>query len=100
MTLISNSVREEAAQLCSMMACFGEPISVTRATSLLHGIPDTEAVRTLVARVAVRAWDAAHRTSNRPTDAESIRDDYAEAEALLRCGWTPVLDRLLARGGK
>ena len=90
---ISKKVREEAARLCSMCACRGQSISVTTAASYLLGVSYEEAVRTPVARVAVRAWDAAHRSLNqgvdRPTDESALCEDYAEAEALLRCGWSP-----------
>ncbi len=88
---ISEKVREEAARLCSACACHSNPISVTDMTSALYGVPRTVAVRKLVARVAVRAWSAAHiKLRNDPSeiDDETTREDYAEAEALLRTGWT------------
>ena len=90
---VSAKIREEAARLCSIAACYGEPITVTYAVASLYGITHDAARRKLVARVAVRAWDAAHRAFIRggrdATDAAAIRDDYAEAEALLRTGWKP-----------
>jgi hypothetical protein len=79
-------VREEAAVLCSIAACWPTSVSVSRVSDRLYGEPYCD-----VAWLAVRAWDAAHtafvRAGREATDSNAIRDDYAEAEALLRTGW-------------
>ncbi len=92
MKRISKRVREEAARVCAACANRGEPISVTDAVAAIYGITRTEAVRTRVAKAAVEAWAWAHHNGERrpfPFDVDSLRDDYAEAEALIRTGWSP-----------
>ncbi len=91
---VSKRVREEAAQLCSACACHGVAISIAEAAAALFGIHETSVAHWLPARVAVRAWSAANRSlalaADRPYDALTLRDEYAEAEALLRTGWSPT----------
>jgi O-acetyl-ADP-ribose deacetylase (regulator of RNase III) len=86
--MISKRLREEAAVLCSMSACSAECVSIRTMCERVYGV-DINAV----ARLAVRAWDAANRSftlnGRGVLDAATMRDDYAEAEALLRTGWTP-----------
>ncbi len=93
MTTPSKRTREQAADVCAMCASYGEAISVARLVGLLWDIDESDARTTIAARLAVLAWDAAARkrirTTNSGTNAETLRDDYAEAEALLRTGWSP-----------
>ncbi len=90
---ISKKTREQAAIICAACACSSEPISVTSAVAARYGVDVPDAVRMPVALVAVRAWAHAndnhgHRLSEAFGRSE-LRDDYAEAEALLRTGWSP-----------
>lgn len=86
---ISKKVREEAARICSVCANNGEPVSVTRAVATVYGVDERLAVNSPVARVAVRAWAEAAGGFRRGYDCDALRDQYAEAEAMLRTGWTP-----------
>ncbi len=90
MKRISKRVREEAALICAIAASRGEPISITSVASLIHGIDVVAAVRKKTAKLAVKAWAVAHEGFDAGSYGfEAIRDEYAEAEALLRTGWTP-----------
>lgn len=86
---ISKRIREEAAMLCAIAASWPtSSVSVSHVSNLLYGDP-----RGGIAWLAVRAWDAAHtayvRAGRNETDSNAMRDDYAEAECLLRTGWSP-----------
>ena len=85
---ISKRVREEAAMLCAIAASWPMAISIRDVTEHLHGVASNRA-----AWLAVRAWSEANRSFVRAgrnaCDSASMRDDYAEAESLLRCGWSP-----------
>lgn len=86
----TKSERAMAAELCSLCASYGSPISITRMMEMLYGLSVDETVTVRFAKLAVRAWDAANRKATRPHhDADSLRDDYAEAESMLREGWQP-----------
>ena len=90
---ISKKLREQAADLCAVAASYGRPQSVAAVASEMFGITHTEAQRGIVARVAIHAWNAASNEAARHgreiVDANAIRDDYAEAEAMLRTGEFP-----------
>ena len=83
---ISKRVREEAARLCSILAC--NAAARTRETWCWSTVNAREAtgVSRRVASVAHYAWAEAVLTAWPAADA-FVR--YAEAEALLRTGWTP-----------
>lgn len=85
---ISKRVREEAALICAIAANRGEPISVSSTASMLYGVDSVQAARRSSAKLAVEAWAFAAQMGGR-YDADQLRDDYAEAEALLRTGWEP-----------
>lgn len=93
MTKVSPRIRERAAILCSAAASYGNAIGITGITSLMLSVDHTTAVKLRIAKLAVRAWDAANRRlddgGRRVYTDESMRADYAEAEALLRTGWSP-----------
>jgi hypothetical protein len=79
---ITKRVREEAALFCTAVACSGDfdLFDIDYMCSL--GISDPGR------KLANRALTVA---CSLPTDwsAEMWREDWAEAEALLRTGWTP-----------
>ena len=79
---ISKLVREEAAMLCAICASDVEPTSMMDAQISITGSHEvTEAVR-----LACDAWCFAF--DNVVGQYKSQELD-AEAEALLRCGWSP-----------
>lgn len=81
MTKIPRSVRERAALLCQVVA--SNP-----------GMPYTFDIRSAAHRLASDAWWTAIRALVNtgypaPSGLEPYYDRYAEAECLLRCGWSP-----------
>lgn len=75
MTRISKKVREEAAMIASIAACSG-----TTAIDCFSGSKPYD--------LYFLAWNYAHRCFDTWIDAlDPIID--AEAESLLRCGWSP-----------
>jgi len=74
--------------MCAIAASWPTSVSISRLGDYLYGEPYGD-----VAWLAVRAWDAAHtafaRAGREATDSNAMRDDYAEAECLLRTGWEP-----------
>ena len=85
---ISRKVREEAALICAIAASSPQAISVRDVSAQLCGDEVTDASWT-----AVRAWgkaNAGHIIAGLDTTTlDGLHDVYAEAEALLRCGWSP-----------
>jgi hypothetical protein len=77
---ITKRVREEAGRICSQMACL-------RAARDSYQSAGPIAIRlgacTAEERVAWLAFEATE------TGVNDLPDHWAEAEALLRCGWTP-----------
>lgn len=88
---MTRRAREQAALLLSACASYGEAISVARMAEALFGLEPNDGYMHPVARLAVKCWGGARvklDAVNGPrmfTD-DSIRDDYAEAECLLRTG--------------
>lgn len=85
MKRISKKVREEAALICSAAASCREPISI------LSTIPSFGAsARGHAARLALSAWQQGWDSSVDNHDNRArLCAAYAEAECLLRTGWSP-----------
>lgn len=78
---ISKRTREQAALICAMWASSGDAVGLSDAQQSLG-------LSALARRVADLAWSAARQVPLAcPND--SWRPRCAEAEAMLRTGWSP-----------
>jgi hypothetical protein len=76
--IVTDKLRSDAAELCAIAASWGGSISVF---SVVAAAPWLQPAANLARLSWLEAW--------RESDHVTMDAQYAEAEALLRCGWTP-----------
>ena len=84
---ISRKVREEAALICAIAASSLEHVPVREAADCLGLAYDLG--NSSPGGPALNAWHTAWQAHGRGYGADAGQCAYAEAEALLRCGWSP-----------